>query len=138
MTATVEAIAAQIETRLGELRDEVTQLERAREALVGTGGARGRHTSAATRTRRRTSTAKRTTRTKAASSPGSRGARGRPRGSGKRGVEALGFVQKHPGITIPELATKMGIKQNYLYRVMPTLASDGKVVKKDKGWHPAS
>ena len=40
-----------------------------------------------------------------------------------------------PGITIPELAEAMGIKQNYLYRVMPSLAEDGKVTKSGKGWH---
>ena len=30
-----------------------------------------------------------------------------------------------PGITIPEMAEKMGIKQNYLYRVLPGLARTG-------------
>ena len=29
----------------------------------------------------------------------------------------------------------MGIKQNYLYRVMPMLANEGQVVKSGKGWH---
>ena len=29
----------------------------------------------------------------------------------------------------------MGIKQNYLYRVLPALEKDGKVVKRDRGWH---
>jgi hypothetical protein len=29
----------------------------------------------------------------------------------------------------------MGIKQNYLYRVMPTLAEEGRVVKSGRGWH---
>ena len=29
----------------------------------------------------------------------------------------------------------MGIKQNYLYRVLPGLEKDGKVVKRDRGWH---
>ena len=32
----------------------------------------------------------------------------------------------------------MGIHANYLYRVMPTLESEGLVVKRDRGWHPAS
>ena len=40
-----------------------------------------------------------------------------------------------PGITIPELADAMGIKQNYLYRVMPGLAEEGKVTKSGRGWH---
>jgi hypothetical protein len=30
----------------------------------------------------------------------------------------------------------MGIKQNYLYRVLPGLEKDGKVVKRGHGWHP--
>src|SRR5918997_4251735 len=38
------------------------------------------------------------------------------------------------GITIPEIAEKMGIKQNYLYRVLPGLADDGLVVKDGGGW----
>jgi hypothetical protein len=36
---------------------------------------------------------------------------GRRKGSGTRALEALSFVQAQPGITIPELAGKMGIKQ---------------------------
>ena len=61
--------------------------------------------------------------------------RGRPRGSGARAQEALTLVSSRPGITIPELAEAMGIKQNYLYRVMPSLEKDRKVVKRDRGWH---
>ena len=34
-----------------------------------------------------------------------------------------------------EIASAMGIKQNYLYRVLPALEKDGKVVKRDRGWH---
>jgi hypothetical protein len=30
----------------------------------------------------------------------------------------------------------MGIKQNYLYRVLPGLADDGLVVKDGRGWKP--
>ena len=51
-------------------------------------------------------------------------------------AEALAFVQGQPGITIPELAAKMGIKQNYLYRVLPSLESENKVAKRGRGWHP--
>ena len=35
----------------------------------------------------------------------------------------------------PELAEAMGMKQNYLYRVMPGLAEEGKVTKSGRGWH---
>ena len=44
-------------------------------------------------------------------------------------------MKARPGITIPELAEAMGIKQNYLYRVMPGLAEEGKVAKSGRGWH---
>ena len=65
------------------------------------------------------------------------GRRGRPRGSGKRALQAQELVSAKPGITIPELAQSMGIQANYLYRVMPGLQKDGKVKKRGKGWHPA-
>ena len=44
-------------------------------------------------------------------------------------------MRSNPGITIPELADKMGIKQNYLYRVLPGLQKDGMVRKEGRGWH---
>ena len=44
-------------------------------------------------------------------------------------------MRARPGITIPELAEAMGIQQNYLYRVMPGLAEEGKVTKSGRGWH---
>jgi hypothetical protein len=61
---------------------------------------------------------------------------GRPKGSGTRAAEALRIVREHPGVTIPELADRMGIKQNYLYRVLPELVQEGKVAKQGRGWHP--
>ena len=59
---------------------------------------------------------------------------GRPKGSGTRAAEALSLVQGQPGITIPELAGKMGINQNYLYRVLPGLQKEGKIRKDGRGW----
>lgn len=61
---------------------------------------------------------------------------GRRKGSGTRAAEALQFVTENPGITIPELAAKMGIKQNYLYRVLPGLEREKKAKREGKGWHP--
>jgi CRP-like cAMP-binding protein len=63
------------------------------------------------------------------------GRRGRPRGSGTRSKEALELVRTRPGITIPQMAEAMGIKQNYLYRVLPGLQKDGLVRKEGRGWH---
>jgi CRP-like cAMP-binding protein len=115
----------EIQARLKELRplvEEFHRLEAAEQALSGVGG---RATSAAAPTRRRRSS----------SSSSSNGRRGRPRGSGTRAAQALQLVGERPGITIPELADAMGIKQNYLYRVMPSLAEEGKVTKSGRGWH---
>jgi hypothetical protein len=61
---------------------------------------------------------------------------GRRKGSGTRAAQALSFVQGQPGITIPELAAKMGISPNYLYRILPGLEQDGKLEKKGRGWYP--
>ena len=61
---------------------------------------------------------------------------GRRKGSGTRSVQALEIVKGQPGVTIPELAARMGIKQNYLYRVLPGLEQEGKVKKQGRGWHP--
>jgi hypothetical protein len=116
----------EIQTRLKELRplvDEYHRLEAAEQALSGVSGPSS--TSAATPTRRRRRGAGAGT-----------GRRGRPRGSGTRAAQAEQLVKDQPGITIPEIADKLGMKQNYLYRVMPQLASDGKIVKSGRGWHP--
>jgi hypothetical protein len=111
----------EIEARMKELRPAVEEYERLQEAAaalagVGNGGARQTR-GARPSTRRR--------------------GRGRPRGSGTRAKQALELVRARPGITIRELAEAMGIHANYLYRVMPTLESEGQVVKRDGGWHPA-
>ena len=114
----------EIQARLKELRplvDEFHRLEAAERALSGM---EGKPAAAAGTTRRRR-----------ASSSSSTGRRGRPRGSGTRAAQALQLVEENPGITIPKLAEAMGIKQNYLYRVMPGLADEGKVVKSGRGWH---
>jgi hypothetical protein len=71
--------------------------------------------------------------TPAAGSPARRP--GRRKGSGSRAAQALSFVQAEPGVTIPELAGKMKIKQNYLYRVLPGLEQENKVQKKGRGWY---
>jgi hypothetical protein len=118
----------EIQARLKELRplvDEFHRLEAAERALSGVGNG----ASAAPATTRRAR------RSSGGGGGRATGRRGRPRGSGTRAQEALKLVTDNPGITIPELADKMGIKQNYLYRVMPTLAEEGRVIKSGRGWH---
>jgi hypothetical protein len=123
----------EIDARLKELRplvDEFHRLEAAAAALEGVPASTGSSTAATA------APARRTRRTRRAASTGT-GRRGRPRGSGTRAKQALELVRARPGITIRELADAMGIHANYLYRVMPTLESEGQVVKRDRGWHPA-
>ncbi len=121
----------EIGARLKELKPLVEEYQRLEAAAAALDGV---PTTAAPATRR-SARASRAPAKRRASSNGS-GRRGRPKGSGTRGAEALALVQQTPGITIPELADKMGIKQNYLYRVLPGLAEDGLVTKDGRGWHP--
>jgi hypothetical protein len=121
----------EIQARLKELKplvDEYQRLEAAERALSGVGGT--------TSTRSSSSAPASTTRRRRRSSGSGNSRRGRPRGSGTRAAQAFELVKAQPGITIPQLAEAMGIKQNYLYRVMPTLAGEGKVTKSGRGWHP--
>ncbi|MDQ3742147.1 MAG: hypothetical protein M3389_14495, partial [Actinomycetota bacterium] len=60
----------------------------------------------------------------------------RPKGSGNRAQQAMALVTETPGITIPEMAQRMGIQVNYLYRVLPDLEQQGKVRKDGRGWFP--
>jgi len=123
----------EIDSRLRELRplvEEFQRLEKAATALAGVGGGGGG-------SRRRTGGGPSNGRRRGSGGAGA-GRRGRPRGSGKRALQAQELVAARPGITIPELADAMGIQANYLYRVMPTLQGEGKVRKKGKGWHPAA
>jgi CRP-like cAMP-binding protein len=124
----------EIDERLKELRplvDEFHRLEAASAALQGVGGASNSRAAStpARRTRRRSASASTGTAT-------GTGRRGRPRGSGTRSKQALELVRTRPGITIPEIAEAIGIQQNYLYRVLPSLQKDGVVRKEGRGWHP--
>jgi hypothetical protein len=148
----------EINDRLAELKpliDEYNRLEAAATALAGVGGSATRATAApaaAAPARRgpgrprgsksRTTGARRGRPPKAATEAASAATAaprraGRRKGSGTRAAQALTFVKGQPGITIPELAAKMGIKQNYLYRVLPGLEQEKKIKKQGRGWHPA-
>jgi Winged helix-turn-helix DNA-binding len=129
----VDQKKAEMESRLNELRPLVEEYDRLGAAVaalssVGNGSSRRGATTkrAAKKPVRRSSTGTGT---------GS-GRRGRPKGSGVRDKQALELVTATPGVTIPEIAKAMGIKQNYLYRVLPSLEKKGLVRKKGRGWYP--
>lgn len=124
----LEAKVREIEERLQQLQpliEEFHRLEAASAALNGVSAA-----GAAAPRRRASSTA--------ANGTGRRGrTRGGRSGENTRAAQTVELVRTHPGITIPELAGHMGIKPNYLYRVLPQLADEGKLRRDGKGWHPA-
>jgi hypothetical protein len=130
-----EEIAARLR-ELEPLVAEYRQLEAAAAALAGLPGAsRASTASTAAAPARATRRGRGPARATRARKTAGTGRRGRPRGSGTRALQTLELVKSKPGITIPEIAGAMGIKQNYLYRVLPGLEKDGKVVKRDRGWH---
>ena len=122
----------EITQRLEELRllvEEFRKLEAAQRALEGVGDSGGAPASTPRRARAKRGSG-------GGGGGGGNGRRGRPKGSGTRAAEALQLVTDNPGITIPDMAQKMGIQQNYLYRVLPGLEQDGLVRKEGRGWHP--
>ena len=107
----LDAKVREIEERLRELQpliQEFHRFEAVSAALDGVSAA------SAPRGRRRAGSG--------ASANGSgSGRRGRPRGGrgdNTRAAQTVELVRVHFGITIPELAEHMGIKSNYLYRVL--------------------
>ena len=160
MTDFLDEKRREISDRLAELKpliDEYSRLEAAAKALAGVGGPapvsaaaaparRGPGRPRGSRTRKTTTrraAAPRAATTAAAAATAAttaapRRRAGRRKGSGTRSAQALSFVAGQPGITIPELAAKMGIKQNYLYRVLPALEQEKKIKKSGRGWHPTA
>ena len=127
-----------ITSRLDELRplyEEYLTLEKAQQALdqvsgpirriVGRGPGRPASRAPAKRGGRpatKRSAAKRTT----------------ARRSGGRADQALDVIKANPGITIPELADKLGIRPNYLYRVTAGLQKERKIRKRGRAFYPAN
>jgi predicted ArsR family transcriptional regulator len=118
-----------IDDQLRILKDEASRLEAARVVVTGGPRWRGRPpTNGAARTSARP-----------ASRRNARAAAPRPRrGDNTRANQALELVRERPGLTIPEIAKAMKIEPNYLYRVLPRLASDGQVKRDGHGWQLSS
>jgi sugar-specific transcriptional regulator TrmB len=116
----LEQARSLIEDRIKELDDERRKLERSLSDM--TGGRVGRRRPGRPKgstTRRRTT--------------------GRKRGRRKatRADQAVKHVKANPGITASEIAKKMRIQPNYVYRVMGELQKQGRVKKKGKGYEVA-
>ncbi len=132
----MKTIQEQVGERLTELDELIAQLSAEFEQLkqisgmleTPNGGARP----AASARARRSTPAPRPART-AATAPGARPPRG-----GNRAQQALDLIAAKPGLSAAELAESMGMKRNYLYRVLPALEKAGRITKQGRGYHPAA
>jgi hypothetical protein len=115
-----------LKKRLAELDGERKRLERALTELGGkvsekaTGGGR-----------RRGRPPKRSKKGSSKAAP-----RRRRRRSNTRSAQAVGLVEKSPGISASDVAKAMKIKPNYLYRVLGDLEKEGRVKKKGRRYYP--
>lgn len=68
-------------------------------------------------------------------------ARGRPRRGGRKGKRADQFVKmvrENPGIQVSEIAKRMNIKPNYLYRIAADAVERGEVTRDGRGYKVAA
>lgn len=112
-----------VEKRLAELNEERERLER---ALAELGGKVTRRSPGRPRGR-----------AKAAAGGSARTGRKRRRRGGTRADQAVGLIEKQPGISASDVAKTMKIKPNYLYRVLGDLEKEGRVRKDGRQYYPA-
>jgi ribosomal protein S25 len=125
--------------RLRELDDERKRLERALSELGGrvSGRRPGRPRGLGGRRKARKASGRKASGRKASgrratSSKGTRRRRG-----GTRSDQAVKLIQQNPGITASEIAKRMKIKPNYLYRVLGDLEKQKRVKKKGRTYSAA-
>lgn len=117
-TNAVDEAAELLRARIRELDGERAKLERALASLTdGREGRRGpgrpRRSNGAGPTRRR-----------------------RRRRGGTRAEQAVKVIAENPGIGASDIARQLGIKPNYMYRVLTELQKEGKVRKDGRAYHP--
>jgi hypothetical protein len=131
-----------IDARLQELRpahEEYLTLLEAKRALEGLKAPSAGARAPARRGPGRPPGSGRKRRAAAKRAPASNGRRKPRRGTrrragGTRGDQALGLIRSNPGITVPQIADQMGIRQNYLYRVTAGLQKQRKVKRQGQGF----
>jgi sugar-specific transcriptional regulator TrmB len=116
-----------VQKRLAELDDERKRLER---ALAELGGKAARRSPGRPRGSKSSSPASNNAAT--AATPRRR----RKRRGGTRADQAVGLIEKAPGISASDVAKQMKIKPNYLYRVLGDLEKEGRVKKQGRQYFP--
>jgi len=110
-----------LKDRLSEIDAERTRLQRALAELEGKRRGPGRPP--------------RAKREKGRRKP-AKASKGRKPRSGGRADQALRLVTEKPGITAQDIAKRMKIKPNYLYRVLGDLEREKRLVKKGRQYFP--
>ncbi len=118
-TAVLDDVREMLGKRLEELNEERVRLER---ALV--------HLGSKAMPRRPGRPRKVNAKAAAKGSPPARRRRG-----GGRAEQAVKLIEKSPGATASEVAKKMKIKPNYLYRVLGDLEKEGRVKKDGRKYY---
>jgi hypothetical protein len=122
----VQARMSEVEGLIGELGVELDQLKRIAGLLESTNGTPRSAARPARRAAVRSAAV-------AKSAP-----KARPQRGGNRAQQALKLIAAQPGLSAADLAASMGMKRNYLYRVLPALEREGRITKQGKGYHPAA
>jgi DNA-binding IclR family transcriptional regulator len=125
-----------VEKRLADLDEERTRLER---ALAELGGKATRRAPGRPRGRKKARAAAGGSTTSGSTASGSTAAtprRRRKRRGGTRADQAVGLIEKEPGISASDVAKQMKIKPNYLYRVLGDLEKEGRVKKQGRQYFP--
>jgi|SRR5436190_9720887 len=113
---TVDQAATLLRKRIGELEGELSKLQRALANL--TDGRQGRRGPGRPR----------------GSSASAAGTRRRGRRRGTRADQAVRLIKANPQISASEIAKKMRIQPNYLYRVLADLQKQGRVKKAGRSY----
>jgi sugar-specific transcriptional regulator TrmB len=119
VSSAVDQAASLLKERITELESELANLQRAlanltdgRQGRRGPGRPRGSRKGSTTRPRRR-------------------------RRGGTRADQAVKLIKANPGITASEIARKMKIQPNYMYRVLGDLQKEGRVKKSGRKYTAA-
>jgi sugar-specific transcriptional regulator TrmB len=118
VSGAVDQAADLLKDRIRELEDELSKLQRALSNL--TDGRQGRRGPGRPRGARAATAGRR---------------RGRRRAT--RADQTVQIVKANPGISASEIARKMKIQPNYLYRVLGELQKDGRVKKSGRSYTAA-
>jgi len=122
MSDFLEEKRREIQARLDELAEAVSEYERLKRALDALDGVTNASTTAAARGGR--------------GGGGSGRGAGRPRGSGERSRQALELIRREPGLGATDIARQIGVHPNYAYRILPGLEEQGLIEKRDRAWYP--